>query len=97
MHSFIISYTVTIFRMLIIALVIGSFIVVSSAQSQPSSECITANATFYSNLTCLFAYIDVLTDNATDQEQMMICDEGQECNTLIENVITLCGDAVSYS
>ena len=87
----------TIFRMLIIALVIGSFIVISSAQNQPSSECIAANATFTSNLTCLSAYVEVLNNNATDQEQMMICGEGQECNTLIENVINLCGDAVSYS
>ena len=83
--------------MLIIALVIGSFIVFSSAQSQPSSECIDANATFASNLTCLLVYEEVQNNSASNQEQMMICDEGQECNTLIENVINLCGDAVSYS
>ena len=83
--------------MLIIALVIGSFIVISSTQTPPSSECIAANATFASNLTCLFSYVAVLSNNATDQEQMMICDEGEECNNLIEDVINLCGDAVSYS
>ena len=83
--------------MLIIALVIGSFIVISSAQSEPSPQCEAANATFNSNISCLLAYYSLLTGNSTDQQQMMVCDEGQECNTLIEDVIDLCGDTVSYS
>ena len=83
--------------MLIIALVIGSFVVTSSAQSEPSPQCETAYATFNSNTSCLLAYSSLLISNATDQEQMMVCDEGQECNTLIEDVINLCGDTVSYS
>ena len=83
--------------MLIIALVIGSFVVTSSAQSEPSPQCEAAYATFNSNTSCLLAYSSLLISNATDQEQMMVCDEGQECNTLIEDVINLCGDTVSYS
>ena len=86
--------SVTVVRMLIIALVIASSIVISSAQNL-SSECIVANETLFSNLSCLEAYVALLSDNATEQQQMMVCDEGEDCNTIIEDVIDECGDAVS--
>ena len=86
--------SVTVVRMLITALVIALSIVISSAQN-PSSECIAANETLLSNISCLFAYVELLNGTATDQQQMMVCDEGEECNTIIEDVIDECGDAVS--
>ena len=82
-------------RMLITALVIiASSIVISSAQN-PSAECIAANETLVSNIPCLHAYLQLLNGTSTDQQQMMVCDEGEECNTDIEDVIDECGDAVS--
>ena len=83
--------------MLIAAVIIASSIVLSSAQ--PSPECITAyNATFSSeDPTCVTAYYLLLTGNATDEQRMMVCNEGQQCNTMLENIITECGDAVSFA
>ena len=88
--------------MIIAALVIASSIVsISSAQSQPSPECIAAyNATFddldgYG--ACGSAFDALVLGYATDEEKMMVCDEGQQCNAMIENIINLCGDTVSYN
>lgn len=85
--------------MFIAALMIVSSIVLSSAQpeAQPSSGCMTAyNATFSSDdPTCATAYYLLLTGNATDEQRMMVCNEGQQCNYMLENVITECGNMVS--
>ena len=87
--------------MIITALVIASSIVsISLAQSQPSPECIAAyNATFDDPdglEACERALRALIIGPATDQEQMMVCDEGQQCNAMIENVTNICGDTVSY-
>ena len=85
--------------MIITALVIASSIVsVSLAQSQPSPECIAAyNATFDDRRSaCRSALYALIRGPATDQEQIMVCDEGQQCNAMIENVTNICGDTVSY-
>ena len=97
MRSYIrIGISVTVVRMLITALVIASSIVISSAQN-PSAECIAANETLLSDYSCLLAHVELQNGTATDQQQMMVCDEGEQCNTNIENVINECGDAVSLS
>ena len=82
--------------MLIVIVVIASIAVLSSAQ--PSSQCITAyNDTFDnpSAESCAQAYTALGFGNATDQQRMMVCDAGQQCNTLVENVINTCGYSVS--
>lgn len=85
--------------MLIAAVVIASCIAVSSAQV-PSPECSEAyNATFRSqnSTNCSLAYFSLLSPvTSTDEKRMMVCDEGQMCNIMLENVITTCGDSVSY-
>lgn len=85
------------------AVVIASSIVLSSAtHDQPSVQCITAyNATFrstdVSSLSCAIAYFTpFFSDNVTDEQRMMVCSPGQQCNTMIENVINVCGDTVSF-
>ena len=88
-------------KMLIIvtAVVIASSFVLSSAQDQPSAQCIAAyNATFGASptdTTCVTAYFSLLFGAATDEQRMMVCDAGQQCNTMIENIINICGDTVS--
>ena len=88
-------------KMLIIvtAVVIASSFVLSSAQDQPSAQCIAAyNATFgasTTDTTCVIAYGSMIFGVATDEQRMMVCDAGQQCNTMIENIISICGDTVS--
>ena len=87
-------------EMLIVAVLITSFVVLSSAQS--SSECAAAySATFFSTddeaTTCVQAYKALLNDNATNEQAMMVCNTGQQCNTMIENIITQCGNTVSFN
>ena len=80
-------------KMLIAAAVlIVSSVVLSSAQ--PSPECITAfNATFASAGTnCSTAYGWLFYGNATDEQRMMVCDADQQCNTMIENIISACSN-----
>lgn len=82
--------------MLLAVVVIASSIVLSSAQ--PSSQCITAyNDTFDNagSVNCSGAYLSLISGNVTSQQRMMVCDAGQQCNIMIENVITLCGNTVS--
>ena len=81
--------------MLIVIVVIASSIISSA---QPSTQCIAAyNATFdSSDKTCLAAYVRLLQGAYISQDRMMVCDAGQQCNTMIENVIDICGDTVSY-
>lgn len=80
---------------MLIAVLIVSSVVLSSAQ--PSPECITAfNATFGSTGTnCSAAYGSLFYGNATDAQRMMVCDAGQQCNTMIESVISVCNDTVN--
>ena len=83
-----------------IAVMVASSCVFSSlAQSQqPSAECITAyNATFDNFEGCSGAYFALFFGSATDEQRMMVCDAGQQCNTMIENIISLCGDTVRCS
>ena len=81
--------------MLIAAVVFASSIIISSAQ--PSSQCIAAyNATFdSSDQACPSAYVELILGSYNEAERRMVCDAGQQCNTMIENVINICGDMVS--
>ena len=81
--------------MLIAAVVIASSIIISSAQ--PSAQCVAAyNATFdSSDPTCFFAYAGLIQGDYTESERMMVCDVGQQCNAMIENITSACGDTVS--
>ena len=75
--------------MLLFAVVLIATVALSPAQEQPSPQCIAAyNATFNSNNTastsCAEAYGTLLfTDTATDQQRMMVCSAGQQCNSMI--------------
>ena len=84
---------------IVTAVVIASSFVLSSAQDQPSAQCIAAyNATFgasATDVTCQTAYGLLFIEFATDEQRMMVCDAGQQCNTMIENIISICGDTVS--
>ena len=83
-------------KMLIAAVVFASSIILSSAQ--PSSQCIAAyNATFDTSnpSACVLAYVGLIQGSFTEAERMMVCDVGQQCNAMIENVINICGDTVS--
>ena len=88
--------------MLLFALVLIATVALSPAQEQPSPQCIAAyNATVNSNNTastnCIEAYGKLLLiGNATDQQIMMVCSAGQQCNSMIENILSLCRDTVSY-
>ena len=87
--------------MLLFAVVLIVTVALSPAQEQPSPQCIAAyNATVNSDDTastnCTEAYGKLLISNATDQQIMMVCSAGQQCNSMIENIISLCGDTVSY-
>ena len=83
--------------MLIAAVVITLCIVLSSAQPP---ECIAAyNAVFTSAddeaINCTAAYYAALTNSATNEQTAMVCNVGQQCNSMIENIITQCGDMVT--
>ena len=83
--------------MLLAALVVASSFALSSALS--SAQCITAyNATFNSTTngtSCSEAYLALVSGNFTTQQEMMVCDSGQQCNTMIESITNLCGNTVS--
>ena len=90
-------------RMWILAVVvISTSFVLSSAQSeaQPSPQCIAAyNATYIEGDTygCYGASLALLFGNNTDEQRMTVCSAGQPCNTMIENVIDICGDTVKHA
>ena len=91
------SYAAMLRNLLLTIVVIATSAVLPSlAQDQPSSECIAAyNATFNSGDTsCSVAYQMAFAGIATDQQKMMVCNSGQQCNSMIENVINLCGSTV---
>ena len=89
-------------KLFLTVVVVISSAVLSSAQDQPrdqpSPECIAAfSATFQNaeDTSCAEAYGAAFTGTTTDQQIMMLCDSGQQCNSMIENVINLCGSTVS--
>ena len=82
------------------ALMITLSFLLSSAQSQapPSPECIAAyNATFSNEATgsCEMAYFALIGESATDDQRMMVCNSDQQCNTMLESIISACGNTVS--
>lgn len=84
--------------MLVVAVVILSFIVCSSAQGggQPSAQCIAAyNATFNTPTNCSIAYTLLVAGAANTQQKTMVCDANQQCNDILENITDLCGNTVS--
>ena len=83
----------------IAVMVASSFVFSSLAQSQTSSaECVSAyNATFNNFDGCSGAYNAWLFGSYTDEQRMMVCDAGQQCYTMIENIISVCDDAVRCS
>ena len=81
-------------------IIAASSFAVSSAQNQPSPQCIAAyNATFddTTDTTCVAAYYTIFLGSPTDEQRMMVCNAGQQCNTMIENIISICGDTVSQA
>ena len=83
----------------IAVMVASSFVFSSLAQSQTSSaECVSAYNTTFNNFDgCSGTYNALFFGNYTDDQRMMVCDAGQQCNTMIENIISLCGDTVRCS
>ena len=82
------------------ALVIVLSFELSLAQREAplSPQCIAAyNATFNDQTTasCPNASLELFFGTATDDQRMMVCSSGQQCNTMIENVIDICGNTVS--
>ena len=84
-------------KMLIVAVVILSFISLSPAQpTDPHPQCTGAfDAVFNPQTTCAEAYDTVFYGNATDEQQMMVCNADQQCNSMIESIISACGNMVS--
>lgn len=83
--------------MFVLLVAITLCFVLSSAQ--PSPECISANNGVFENpkmTSCAEAYYALVNVTATDDQAMMVCNTGQECNGMIENVISLCGDMVGF-
>ena len=84
--------------MLIAAVVMASSVIVFSS-AQPSPECIAAyNATFrsFDALACANAYFSLFrSDSENDEQRMMVCNETQQCNAMVQNVINVCGNTVS--
>ena len=89
--------------------VISASIVLSSAQipgpgPKASPECMAAyNATFGRTdlpavMNCSIAnallYLGV-NDSNRDEHRMTVCDADQQCNSMIETLISACGDMVS--
>ena len=73
------------------------YFVLSSAQ--PSPECISAYNVVFENpnmTSCAEAYSALVNVTATEDQAMMVCNTSQECNGMIENVISLCGDTVGF-
>ena len=86
------------YKTLVVAVVILSLIVCSSAQGggQPSAQCIAAyNATFDTPTSCSTAYTLLVAGAASTQQKMMVCDANQQCNDILENITDLCGNTVS--
>ena len=83
------------FKMLVAVTVIQLYFALSSAQ--PSQQCITAyNATFsnFEMRSCAEAYYSLVLGNATEDQTMMVCNTGQQCNGMIENIVSTCGHEV---
>ena len=84
---------------IITALVITfSFVLCGAQEAPPSPQCIAVyNATFNEQDTsgCAAASLGLTIGTASDEQRMMVCSAGQQCNTMIENVISVCGNTVS--
>ena len=61
-----------------------------SSVTQSSADCTTANTTYYGDASCQTAATQLSTGNASTTHTMMICDAGQQCNTLIRNIASSC-------
>lgn len=82
--------------MLIAAVVISSFVLLSSAQRDP--DCTAAYDAVFGNETngtCAQAYYSVYYGNASYDQRAMVCNEDRECNMLLEDIVSTCGDMVS--
>ena len=83
--------------MLIAAVVISSFILLSSAQYSPNCtaayyDVFGTNATE----TCAEAYYAVFYGNATYDQTAMVCSADRQCNMMLEYIIYACrNDTVS--
>ena len=80
-----------------VAVAISSVILLSSAPpAQADPQCTRAfDAVFNSNTTCAEAYDTLFYGNATDEQRMMVCNADQQCNAMIESIISACGNMVS--
>jgi len=58
--------------------------------TQSSADCTTANTTYYNDVSCQTAATQLSTGHASTSHTMMICDAGQQCNTLIGNIASSC-------
>ena len=81
--------------MLITTVMMASAIVLSSAQPSPDTCNEAINATFgdatRNVTTCGIAYSALRSGNTTEEQLMMVCSTSQ-CNSMIENIINLCGN-----
>ena len=81
--------------MLVAVVVIQLYFALSSAQ--PSQQCsIAYNATFsnFEMISCAEAYYSLVSGSATEDQTMMVCNTGQQCNGMIENIVSTCGHEV---
>ena len=81
--------------MLVAVVVVQLYFALSSAQ--PSQDCITAyNATFpnVAITNCSNAYYALVLGIANEDQTMMVCNTDQQCNDMIQNIISTCGDEV---
>ena len=82
-------------KMLIVAVVIASSIVLSSAQPTANSDS-QCNATWAGvPQSCRDAAIARSMGLATPDQTMMTCNSGQMCYNFLQNVIRDCGETVS--
>ena len=83
-------------EMLLTIIAILSFFLLSSAQTDPSN-CTTAYANVFNstNTVCEDAYSAVIYGNSTNEQRMMVCNASQDCNMMLENIVSTCGDTVS--
>ena len=59
------------------------------SENQPTQECIAAFSA-WNETSCATAYSDLRSENATEEQSVMVCDASQECNRMIENITILC-------
>ena len=82
--------------MLLTVIAISSFFLLSSAQTDP--DCTTAYTNVFNSenkTVCAEAYNTVIFGNSTDEQRMMVCNATQNCNMMLENIVSTCGYTVS--